>query len=171
MAIEISLQKCLRLNEGCRNDRYLDHLGIPTIGVGFNLRRGDARDKIEGLGCEFDDVLNGEVELTDEQISDLLEPDMQMALDDLRIVFPDFDAIEPARQVILADMMFNLGRTRFSGFKKMIAAAKAGDWPKAAAQAEDSAWFRQVGDRGPRNIAALETGTLPEEYYDDTDGF
>jgi hypothetical protein len=33
-------------------------LGIPTIGIGFNLARPDAKIIIEGIGLDFKAVLN-----------------------------------------------------------------------------------------------------------------
>ena len=51
----------------------------------------------------------------------------------------------------LIDMVFNMGITRFMGFKKMIAAIKNGDWVTAAAEMRDSKWAEQL----PRRVAEL----------------
>ena len=47
-------------------------------------------------------------------------------------------------------MMFNMGRPRFSGFKKFIAGVNANDWMEAGRQMEDSRWYRQVTNRAKR---------------------
>ena len=47
-------------------------------------------------------------------------------------------------------MMFNMGRTRLSQFKKFIAGVNAGDWDKAAVEMMDSRWAKQVGARAER---------------------
>ena len=48
---------------------------------------------------------------------------------------------------VLVNMAFNLGRTRFGRFKKMIQAVKANDFVEAANQMVDSRWYNQVGNR------------------------
>ncbi len=45
--------------EGMRLGTYKDTKGIPTIGVGFNLNRKDARQKLEDMGYNYDDVKAG----------------------------------------------------------------------------------------------------------------
>ena len=54
----------------------------------------------------------------------------------------------------LVNMCFNLGWTRLSKFKKMLAALKAEDYNRAADEALDSKWAKQVGARANR-IAEL----------------
>jgi hypothetical protein len=44
-------------------------------------------------------------------------------------------------------MCFNLGGTRLSKFKNMLAACRKHDWNEMARQMEDSRWFGQVGRR------------------------
>jgi len=44
-------------------------------------------------------------------------------------------------------MDFNLGKPRFLTFKKLIQAVKEGDFKKAAEEAKNSRWCRQVGKR------------------------
>jgi len=47
----------------------------------------------------------------------------------------------------VVNMCFNLGGTRLSKFKNMLAACKKHDWNEMARQMEDSRWFGQVGRR------------------------
>jgi hypothetical protein len=47
-------------------------------------------------------------------------------------------------------MMFNMGQTRLSGFKKMLAALEKGDYAEMAVQMMDSKWATQVGPRATR---------------------
>lgn len=53
-------------------------------------------------------------------------------------------------QRALANMCFNLGWPRLSGFKKMLSALAAHDYNEAADQALDSRWAQQVGARAVR---------------------
>jgi GH24 family phage-related lysozyme (muramidase) len=53
-------------------------------------------------------------------------------------------------------MMFNMGRTRLSKFKKMNAALLKGDWKEAAKEGRDSKWHKQVTNRAERLMVRLE---------------
>ena len=53
-------------------------------------------------------------------------------------------------------MMFNMGRTRLSKFKKMNAALIDGDWKEAAKEGRDSRWYRQVTNRAERLMTRME---------------
>jgi lysozyme len=154
----------LSFNEGRKPARYDDHKGIATIGVGFNLERGDARAKIEALGLDYDAVLAGDKELSQAQIDELLESTMAQAIEDARGVIPGFNDLTTPRQIVLADMAFNLGRAGLSKFRKMIAAIAVEDWDEAAEQMIDSKWYREVGHRGPRNVSVMRTGELVSDY-------
>ena len=52
--------------------------------------------------------------------------------------------------------MFNLGRPRYSKFLKHIAALQDHNWSLAGAEARDSKWHSQVGDRAERLCLRLE---------------
>ena len=56
---------------------------------------------------------------------------------------------QEAKQVFY-NMAFNLGAPRLSGFKRMIANAKAGNWNGAADEMLDSRYARQVKGRATR---------------------
>jgi GH24 family phage-related lysozyme (muramidase) len=142
------LDKQLRKHEAKRTKMYKDTEGVPTIGVGFNLKRPDAKEKIEKLGLNFDKVLAGEQELSDKQIDQLLKDDIDAAIADCKKVFPNFAGLSDVRQRVLVDMMFNLGKPRLEKFKKMIANVNKGDFAKAADEMKDSKWYTQVKKRG-----------------------
>ena len=103
-----------------------------------------------GRNCEDNGFSEDEVEL-------MLKNDIKQSVKDIKSIFLGFDGFLENRQNALINMMFNLGKTRFLGFKKMIIAIKNGDWQEAAMQAADSSWHNQVGGR------ALEIERLLEE--------
>ena len=154
----------LARNEDRRNRTYLDSEGIPTVGIGFNLERADAPVKVAALGLNYDDVVAGRQTLSDAQIDRLLADDLVTAIGDARDLLADFDSLITARQIVLVDMAFNLGKPRLANFRKMIAAINARDWDEAAAQMMDSRWYRQVKTRGDRNVTVMKTGTLVADY-------
>ena len=100
--------------------------GKLTIGVGRN---------IEDNGISEDEAMY------------LLENDIKRCVNELREIFPNFDMFDETKKTALIDMIFNLGKTRFLGFKKMIAAIKKADWQTASKEAKDSKWCREVGVR------------------------
>lgn len=152
-----NVRRFIEDHEGRRVDAYIDSRGIPTIGVGFNLRRPDAREKIS-----YDAVCRREVSLTDAQIDALLDADIAAAKVGARGCVLGFGTLPPQAQMVIIDMVFNLGVGGFSAFRKMIAAVERGDWSAAAAEMRDSVWYHQVGRRADQNIALVAScGTVP----------
>ena len=139
---------------------YRDPRGIPTIGIGFNLTRGDARARLQALGLDYQKVLDGQQTLTDAQIDSLFADDLDAALNAARD--PNrirvFDSLTDARKFVIVDMIFNLGVGGFDGFVRMKAAVNAEDYGEAARQMQDSDWYRQVGQRARDDVARMNTG-------------
>lgn len=119
----------LRRDEAVRLKPYRDTVGKLTIGVGRNL----------------DDV-----GITADEADYLLGNDIGRAVVDLDRAVPWWRGMSDARQRALVNMAFNLGLPRLMGFKAMLAALQAGDYPGAAREAIDSRWARQVGARAQR---------------------
>ncbi len=155
------LAKYLTFNEGLRSKRYYDSRGFPTIGIGFNLARAGARAAIEAVGADFDRIKSGQDSLSQGQIAALLASDTRTAIEAARSLFPGFDNYESARQLVLADLAFNLGEAKLANFKRFISAVKASDWDEAAAALRSSRWFAEVGKRAIRNVKAIRTGIPP----------
>jgi GH24 family phage-related lysozyme (muramidase) len=139
-------------NEGVKNKVYKDSEGIPTVGMGFNLTRHDARAIIEDVGADYDSIMSGEAELTDAQTRFIADQNMRGAVEDARALVPSFNDLSESRQIALADMAFNMGRERLGGFKKMLAAIEQDDWVTAGNEVKNSQYAQQVGDRAGRNI-------------------
>lgn len=111
---------------------YQDSEGYWTIGIGrlVDKRRGGGVTRYE---AEY-----------------LLGNDIAAVLAELDRAIPWWGELpQPVRRG-LANMAFNLGWPRLSGFKKMLAALESGDFATAAIEAMDSKWARQVGPRATR---------------------
>ena len=127
----------LRIHEGVEKTVYNDSEGIPTIGVGRNLRdRG----------------------LSDDEIDYLLSNDIDIVVNELDKVMPWWKDLDEVRQRVLCDLVFNLGMPRFSGFKKSISYMKQQMWDQAADELLDSKWARQVGRRAQTLSEMMRTG-------------
>ena len=146
------IRQFIENHEGRRDTVYDDTAGHPTIGVGFNLDRDGAQEAIERLGLNYQDVRDGKVSLTDTQIDTLFYSDVNSAIESARNVVSNFDEIPGDKQTVVADMVFNLGETRFAGFTNMISAIEEENWAGAAGAMQDSRWFNQVGDRGTADV-------------------
>ena len=59
-------------------------------------------------------------------------------------------------QQIIVNMMFNMGRTRLSGFKNFRKALEDKNWSRAAEEGRDSRWYRQVTNRAERLMERME---------------
>ena len=124
-------------DEGLRLKPYRCTAGKLTIGVGRNL----------------DDV-----GLADEEAKYLLKTDIDRAMDGLDRNVPWWRSMTDARRRALVNMCFNLGWPRLSQFKNMLAHLQAGDFERAAAEALDSRWAQQVGERSERIAALIREG-------------
>jgi lysozyme len=125
------------------------------------LNRADAKAKVEALGLDFDKVKNGTQEITYEHIMQLYDADANDAIAYCKAVFPAFEAFDDVRQRVLVDMMFNLGKPKFVGFKKMIAAVMEKNFEKAADEMKNSKWYKQVGERGKTLESMMRSGIDP----------
>lgn len=128
----------IRWAEGLRLEPYRDSVGKITIGYGRNLD-----DK---------GIRQGEAEF-------MLRNDVQDALKDARTL-PYWDHIGPVRQMVIADMVFNMGLTKLRGFVNMNLALEHQDYNAAAFELKDSKYYRDRAThlRASRNYKAMLTG-------------
>lgn len=106
-----------------------------------------------GYGRNLDDV-----GISQEEAEFLLVSDVRQATNDAHDIFPGILDYTENRQIALINMTFNLGKTRLRKFRKMIDAVHRGDWEKAAIEAIDSRWYKQVGARAVELVNLLREG-------------
>lgn len=147
----------LRHHEGDRPTVYPDSLGISTIGVGLNLEQPGARSICEQCGADYDALLAGTASLTPQQTDSILNHFIVDTAAWLSEIFPNFAQYSVPRQAALVDMGF-MGAGKFSEFHNLIAAVKMENWNEAAAQALQSLWAKQVGQRAHDDAALLTHG-------------
>ena len=127
---------------------YICTAGHETCGVGHMVRESDP---------EYGWPVGAPI--TKERSDELLKEDLKTVLNDCEWVITGFDVLPEEVQLIIANMMFNLGRPRFSKFVKLISAVEAADWGEAARQMEDSRWHVQLPERSGRLIARMRAVT------------
>ena len=115
----------------------LEKDGNPTFGIGHKLTPKD-------LEWHAFKMLQpgGTLSISDERIEEVFKKDYESAIFQCCKVFPDFDRILEELQLILVNMMFNLGAINFSEFYKFILAVKTGNYINAASEMRDSKWWR-----------------------------
>jgi len=123
---------------------YICTAGHETCGVGHMVRESDP---------EYGWPVGAPI--TKERSDELLKEDLKTVFDDCEWVITGFDALPEEVQLIIANMMFNLGLPRFSKFVKLVAAIEAADWAEAARQMKDSRWHVQLPERSGRLIARM----------------
>lgn len=148
---EAQLIRDLERDEGRKLTVYKCTAGKNTVGIGRNLDDvGLSHAEQQALGCTTADLRAGKVALTSQQADLLCANDVARVKAELDRNVPWWRDLPEPGQRGLANMLFNLGWSRLSGFKKMLAALKAGKFHHAADEARDSDWFNQVGRRAER---------------------
>ena len=140
------LRDQLKIDEGCVNSVYLDHLNLPTVGIGH-------------LVTEWDDEYGKPVgtEVSEDRVNELFDQDVQVTIDECKLLYNDFDELPEEAQQIIANMMFNMGRPRLSRFHKMKKAVDARDFVLASQEMKHSRWYNQVTARAERLVERMKS--------------
>ena len=142
------LRQELARDEGIVYEIYLDHLSLPTFGLGHLVRPFDP---------EYGQPVGTPV--SEERVNECFTQDVQTTLDDCEILYPDFAELPDEAKLVIANMMFNMGRPRLSQFKGMKAGVDARDWNRAADEMVDSRWYKQVTNRAERLVSRMRALT------------
>lgn len=145
--------KLTALHEGYRQFVYDDAtgkplgpgdviVGYPTVGYGLNL---------VGRG-----VLKSEAEY-------LLERELESIYVELDKDYAWFKGLSPARQAVLADMRFNLGREGLAKFRQTLSHVQMGRFKDARDSMLQSKWAGQVKGRALTLSTMMETGEWPSK--------
>ena len=115
---------------------YRDTVGKLTIGYGRNLD-----DKgITRAEAEF-----------------MLDKDMADAIADASSL-PYWDSLSPVRRIVISDMVYNLGLTKFRKFVNLNKALTIQDYILAGHEMKDSKWYRQTERRAKVLVQAMTSG-------------
>jgi GH24 family phage-related lysozyme (muramidase) len=140
------LRKQLEIDEGVKYAIYLDHLGYPTFGIGHLVTEDDPESG-QDVGTA----------VSEERVNWCFKFDVLSVIKDCNKLYNDFDELPEEVQQIVANMMFNLGRTRLSKFRGMKRGVDARDWNAAADEMVDSRWYRQVTNRADRLVQRMRS--------------
>ena len=135
------LLRALKREEGFSAYCYMCPAGAHSIGYGRNI------DGNGGLG------------ITEAEGEMLLRNDVARVFAECAR-YPWFDELDPARQAVVAQLAYQLGQTRLSGFVRMLAALAARDYQLASMELLDSRYATQVPNRAGRLASQLAHGTF-----------
>ena len=124
-------------HEGLRTSMYLDSLGKATVGIGHLVQPHERERFAEG------------VEIPMEEIMEIFDMDLNRAAAGADMLIEDnvgHDLPQHVGEVIL-EMVFQLGTTGVSKFKKFWKALRVKQWETAAAEMKDSRWHSQTPKR------------------------
>ena len=139
------LKETLKVDEGVVYEIYNDHLGFTTFGIGHLVLESDP---------EFGQAVGTPV--SEERVDECFEKDVESVISDCKKLHDGWDGYPEEVKQIVANMMFNMGLTRLSKFKKHNSALQSGDWKTAAVEGRDSRWYKQVTNRAERLMERLE---------------
>jgi len=138
------LREELAEDEGCKFEIYLDHLGLPTFGIGHLVKEDDP-EYGQPVGTPVDE----------ERVRRVFSLDIAVTIEDCRSLYDDFDDLPEEAQLIIANMMFNMGRPRLSKFVGMKREVDARRFDAAADEMVDSRWHDQVPNRAKRLVKRM----------------
>lgn len=134
-------QLLIKSDEACVLKPYRDTLGVLTIGWGTNIES-----------------------ITQAEADYLFESRFNEAVREAK-KFSWYDELDEVRQAVIENMIYNMGISRFRGFKQFIAAVNRQDWVEAKRQmlhnsdgSDLSPWAKQVGYRAQRLAEMMLTG-------------
>ena len=127
------LLESVKKHEGYKNHVYLDTLGKRTVGVGHL--------------CVEDFWEDGK-EYEEDFLMDILKKDLQQAIRQADSMCEGLKISEDAK-IIIIEMIFQLGGTGVSKFRKMWQALQQDppDYAEASVQMLDSRWAKQTPNR------------------------
>ena len=128
------LLESVKKHQGYRNKVYLDTLGKRTVGVGHLC---------------VEDFWEDDKEYEEKFLMTILEHDLQTAIKGAKELMEDHGCadIDEQAEEILIEMVFQLGKTGVSKFRKMWDALSEKNYIGASYEMLDSRWAKQTPNR------------------------
>ena len=140
------LKDSVKQHEGYRNKVYLDTLGKRTVGVGHLC---------------VEDFWEDDKEYDEKFLLEILEKDLGHAIIGARELTMEHDCIDinEKAEEILIEMVFQLGKTGVSKFRKMWDALSEKNYIGASFEMLDSRWAKQTPNRAKDMAQIMKTIT------------
>ena len=136
-----------------------------TFGIGHLIKTGDRE---HGQACR--------TPVDASRVLSVFNADATKHVGECYKLYPDFESLPDFVQLVVGDMMFNMGYGRLSGFRNMKNAVLAGDYDRAADEMQftsqgsgvESQWYQQTGRRG-RTLVRMMRQRSTEHGYTEAD--
>lgn len=138
--VRAELVRQLKGDEGVVPYAYQDHLGFWTIGVGRLI------DKRKGG------------QLRPDEITYLLQNDIDDRIEALTRALPWFQDLDDARRGVMLNMAFQLGTEGLLKFERTLVLIRDGKYENAAHAMLQSLWAKQTPERAERMAKQMLTG-------------
>lgn len=147
--------------EGFSGIEYLCPAGYRTIGYGRNLETNPLTSSELAKTFRTQD---GKLSINEITASEWLTSEV------LEIVNKCegkewFEYLGFERKGVVIDTIYNIGMSRWNGFKKCQSALKEKNFGTASLELKDSKWYNQVGLRGKRNVEIMKFGEKIHDFY------
>jgi len=140
---DAQLKADLTLDEGRLATPYKDTMGLETVGIGHNC-----------IASPLDPTWT--FPLTDAQIDCLYQADISDVCNELDADLPWWSGCSIGAQRVLANLGFNMGVPGLLKFTTFLGLMQIGNYSAAADDLATTAWYKEVGERGPRMVARLK---------------
>ena len=104
-----NLREQLKIDEGVKYEIYLDHLDLPTFGIGHLVLDSDPESG-QPVGTA----------ITESRVNECFDKDVEVVLSECRILYPDFDDLPEEVQQIIIENSFSMAEAqlRFVKWRK-----------------------------------------------------
>ena len=162
--------KRIMAEEDFSNIVYKDSRGNETIGYGTTvksildaLKPGNRlREKVVSIVGDTDESKLRAIGISEEQAKELFNIFFDEAVKDAKSIVGEetFTKLSPARQQVLVDLCYNIGKGKAKEFKNMIKAIKDENYAEAAYELMNSLRATQVPLRTLRDAWLMYHGTF-----------
>ena len=152
----INTKRMIAYDEGKRLKVYRCTEGFKTVGIGCNL---DANPHMSILKR----TLKVGDYITEKECDLLFAFDYSNVINSINQRMHYFSDLLPNYQVVLINMVYQMGIRGVLKFPSMLKAMQAKDTAKIIEEMKDSVWYHQTPERAWRLISII-TGTIPKEY-------
>jgi len=149
------LYELIKSYEDSSNQVYIDPLGYPILGIGFNMKKEGAYEKIKSIGANFEELMAGVSEINDEQIFALFQDDLETAKMGASNFVSNFDELPTIAKTVLIDMVFNIGATGLSEFNNLRSELEKSNYAAAAEEMKNSKWYGQTRNRAKSAVQMM----------------
>ena len=129
----------IKVHEGLRLDKYMDSRGFPTIGYGHLIEPGESMPN----------------RISQQKADELFDEDYAHHKAAAKKI-PGYDKASAMQKAALIDLTFNMGPAWADGFPAFKKAFAAGNYEQAGNELIDSAYYSQVGRRGPTIVNLIK---------------